>query len=344
MERYYETKPVPRAFLWRRLQSFMGLFLVLFLIEHLLTNSQVSLMYGEDGIGFIHAVNGIHNLPYLPVIELTLIGLPFAIHIVWGIKYLFTSKQNAYSVKPSESNLRKYARNHAYTWQRITSWILVIAVIGHVTQMRFMYYPTSAKLGSDTFYMMPVSLDDGLYTLSKRLNVTLITEKELDEERKLLETASLKAGSPAEPLTGFFQTISDIFSQSNDEMINNQEAKKLIENQEIEQKKEWIKAIEAWPISDTQAVAVAPDFGTAELLLVRDTFKSPLMLFLYSIFVLAATYHAFNGLWTFMITWGVTLTERSQSYMRVLSVLLMFLIGFLGLIAIWGSYLVNLNE
>lgn len=344
MGRYYESPTVPQAFLWRRLQSLMGLLLVVFLIEHLLTNSQVSLTYGSDGIGFIHAVNGIHNLPYLPVIELTLIGLPFLIHMAWGIKYLMTSKQNAYGTDPAHPTLGKYARNQAYTWQRITSWILVILVIGHVTQMRFIYYPTSAKQGADTYYMIPVSLDDGIYTLSERLGVTLATEKQIQKEKDSLNSSQITSSSPAESLTGFFSSISEVFSGSQDEELEGKEIQQLLATQKYQQKKDWVQALEAWPIKQGEAVAIAPDFGTAELMLVRDTFKSPLMLFLYSIFVLAATYHAFNGLWTFNITWGLTLTARSQRYMRMVSLFLMFVIGFLGLIAIWGSYLVNLNQ
>src|SRR5690606_24595456 len=86
-----------------------------------------------------------------------------------------------------------------------------------------------------------------------------------------------------------------------------------------------------------EVVAIAPDFGTATLLVVRETFKMPLMLVLYTLFVLAAVFHAFNGLWTFMISWGVTLTPRSQTLMRTLSTALMLLFGFLGLAAIWGT-------
>lgn len=344
MGRYYETQPVPRAFFWRRLQSLMGLLIVIFLIEHLLTNSQVSLTYGSDGIGFIHAVNGIHNLPYLPVIEICLIAIPFLIHAVWGIKYLMTSKQNAYGSSDAAPKLGKYARNHAYTWQRITSWILVFGVVAHVVQMRFINYPTSAKQGAETYYMIPVSLDDGIYTLSERLNVQLANEKQIQEERKKLDSSAKAAGTTTETLSSFFSSISEVFTGSDDDSLERSEVQSLLAKQQREQKKGWVEALEAWPLQKGEVVAIAPDFGTAELMLVRDTFKSPLMLFLYSIFVLAATYHAFNGLWTFNITWGLTLTARSQKYMRYLSLLLMFTIGFLGLIAIWGSYLVNLNQ
>lgn len=344
MSQYYESPPVPEAFLWRRLQSLMGLFIVLFLIEHLLTNSQVSLSYGSDGVGFIHAVNGINNLPYLTAIEILLIGLPFLIHIVWGVKYLFTSKQNAYGSDLSHPTMGQYARNHAYTWQRITSWILIVGVAAHVTQMRFVYHPTSAQKGMETFYMIPVSVDEGLYTLTERLGVALLTPSQIQEELKKLEAPKIKIDAPNDALSEFFLSLTDLFSSPQDEEHEGKEIHKLVEAQKQRRQKEWINALQAWPLREGEVLAIAPDFGTAELLVIRDTFKNPSMLFLYSIFVLAATYHAFNGLWTFNITWGVTITARSQRYMRMVSLLLMFVMGFLGLISIWGSYLVNLNR
>ena len=47
------TAVIPRAFIWRRLHSLMGLWLVLFLGEHLLTNSQAALWLGDNGKGFV---------------------------------------------------------------------------------------------------------------------------------------------------------------------------------------------------------------------------------------------------------------------------------------------------
>ena len=125
------TPALPNAFVWRRLHSFLGIWLVLFLIEHLVTNSQAALIIGDDGNGFVRGVNLIMSLPYLHVIEVVLIGVPFAVHIVWGIKYLRTSKSNSFGGDGSKPSLGQYGRNRAYTWQRITSWILLLGIILH---------------------------------------------------------------------------------------------------------------------------------------------------------------------------------------------------------------------
>jgi succinate dehydrogenase / fumarate reductase cytochrome b subunit len=45
-----------------------------------------------------------------------------------------------------------------------------------------------------------------------------------------------------------------------------------------------------------------------------------------------------------MISWGITLTERSQCIMRKIATGLMVIITFLGLAAIWGTYWINLRQ
>ncbi len=90
--------------------------------------------------------------------------------------------------------------------------------------------------------------------------------------------------------------------------------------------------------------AVAPNPGTAFFLLVRDMFKNPIYVILYSIFVVAAAFHAFNGFWTAMITWGLTVTDRSQRIMGIVTRSLMWIVGFLGLVAIWGTYWTTLLQ
>lgn len=300
----HPASPIPRAFILQRAHSLTGLWLVIFLIEHLLTNSQAALWMGE-GSGFVRAVNSIKNLPYLPVIEIFLLGVPFLFHALWGIHTLFSAKYNSFSTNGTAPSLPQYRRNQAYTWQRLTSWILLVGITAHVVQMRFIEYPSSVELkNGQTFYVNRVSVDEGLNSLAERFEFLLF------DKEKILELKGVAS-------------------------------KKRAESQESTEDEAWIAAIDQWPIHDHQLVAISPSFGVAELLLVRETFKSPSMIFLYSGLVLAACFHAFNGFWTFMISWGVTLTERSQQLMRIMATVLMVAVAFLGLAAIWGSYWLN---
>ena len=319
MSNSYLPPPISRAFIWRRAHSLTGIWLVLFLIEHLLTNSQAALFIGDDGSGFVSAVNFIKGLPYLPVIEITLLGIPLFIHGIWGIRYLFQSEENAFPTDGSRPSLPQYSRNQAYTWQRITSWILLFGIAAHVIHMRFLDYPSSAMLEGQHYYLVHVSHDNGLYTLSKRLGFDLYSASQIQGVRK----------STMEQL-GPLQAVENT-------------PEELIEAQKNREKMGWLSALEAQKISEGDILAVSKSFGLAELLMVRDTFKSPLMILLYTGLVLAACFHAFNGLWTFMISWGITLTAASQNLMRSIATGLMVLIAFLGLAAIWGTYWLNLT-
>lgn len=308
---------VPRDFLWRRLHSFMGAWLAIYVIFHLLTNSQAALLIGNDGQGFIHSVNAIHDLPFLPILEILILGVPILIHTIWGVKYLRTASYNSFGETGHTPYLPEYPRNRAYTWQRITSWLLVVGIIAHVIHMRVIEYPTSAFNAGEHSYMMRVSQDDGLYTLAARLGVQLYNKDEI---------AKLSAEAPKSP---------EAQATTPQEMIK---------QQEVQQKLNWLKALEKRPLKDGELMAVSNNFGTAELLMLRDTFKMPIMIVLYTLLVLATCFHAFNGLWTCMISWGVTLSQRAQYLMWLLSVTLMVVVSGLGLSAIWLTYWINLKS
>lgn len=282
---------LPKAFIWRRLHSLTGLWLVLFLIEHLVTNSQAALLVGESGAGFVRMVNALHNLPYLTVIEVTLLGVPIAIHLIWGIRYALTSKANSHSTDGASPSL-KYCRNRAYTWQRITSWILAVLLIVHVVKFRFLEYPQRILTGASPTYYVKVNVDPGLYTVADRLDAKLYDGKAIERMQR-------------EP-----NHLQDIASVT---------------------------------LKQGQVVATTSNFGTASLLTVRDTFKNPIWVGVYTIFVLSACFHAFNGLWTSMLTWGWVIKVSAQTRARQIAVGLMILISLLGLAAVWGTYFVNLR-
>ena len=51
-----------------------------------------------------------------------------------------------------------------------------------------------------------------------------------------------------------------------------------VQAQRERQQNEWIAALSGFSLKEDEVVAVTKDFGTAELLMVRDTFKNPFML------------------------------------------------------------------
>jgi succinate dehydrogenase / fumarate reductase cytochrome b subunit len=233
-------------------------------------------------------------------------------------------------------------RNRAYTWQRISSWILLVLLIAHVVKFRFLEYPDAVSIGNKTSYLMPVHVDDGLYTLSDRLDFTLYDSKAIAKasenlesrrsERSLLEVAD---GLPKQE----FDPVMGVASEEYD----SQKAIILSSAQSYKEEMAWVEALEDQQIGPHQVVAVCQDFGTATLLAVRDTFKSPIYVGVYTLFVLAACFHAFNGVWTFLLTWGWILKKSAQNTWITVTFGLMLLVVFLGLASIWGTYWMNLR-
>ena len=263
----------------------MGVWLVVFLTQHLLVNSQAGLLIGEDGKGFINGANLLTSLPYLPILEILILGFPFFIHGIWGLKYLFTAKYNSFGNTGHTPYLPQYSRNRAYTWQRITSWILLVGILLHVVQMRFIERPISTEQGLNSKYIVRVSDDVGLKTVAERLNVQI----EKDSNKAIFKNVILNT-----------------------------------------------------PLSKDESYIVANDFGTAALFMLRNTFKSIWMCVVYTFLVIFASFHAFNGLWTAMISWGAIQNHRSQKVFLKFCNSLMIVVMLLGLAAVWLTYWVNL--
>ncbi len=308
-----KNEKMDRQFFWRRIHSLLGLWLVIFLIEHMVTNSQSALLIGDNGAGFVRAVNFLKNLPYLPAIEIGLLAIPIVMHAFWGVRYLFTSKMNHRAGSGEKPAMPEFGRNRAFAWQRITSWILLFGLAAHVGYMRFYRYPVVFDEGVNKSYFVRVSDDPGLPTVADRLGVKLFNAQQIATIQGQLDEDDFS------DLTG-------------------------VELQQEEMKQEWVKDLSSKKLGSGQVMAMAPDFGTATLLTVRDAFSSPIESALYTIFVLAAVFHAFNGLWTFMITWGIVLKMRSQKRAVNVCYGIMALIAFLGLASVWGTYWINLKN
>jgi len=315
-----------REFIARRLQSLAGFAFLLFLCEHLFTNSQATLFLGDDGKGFIDAVNWIHSLPYLQVLELTFIALPIAVHTWWGIQRLYIAKINSIPSDGHTPSLN-YPRNVAFTWQRITSVLLIVAIGLHIYYMRFAKEPRTVSSGVFSEHFVKLSVDPGLYTLAPRLNLKLYDSNMINHA-----DSALKSHPPLLQQSIFQRTI---FNPDLAQNVKNEES--------ITLEKRYIAAMKQLSPNANEVVAMCDSFGVASLMVLRDTYKSVVFCILYSLFVIIAVFHACNGLWTFAITWGVSLSESSRNMVRFASNILMGLLIFLGLACIWGVYWINLR-
>lgn len=113
-------------FLLRKLHSLSGIIPIgAFLVEHLLTNSMA--YAGPER--FNKAVHALHELPWLPVLEIFGIFLPLAFHALYGIKIAMSADYNTASYP--------YLDNRRYTLQRVTGYIAFVFLIIHLAKFRF---------------------------------------------------------------------------------------------------------------------------------------------------------------------------------------------------------------
>ena len=276
-----KDKTIPISFFLRRVQSLTGFFLVLFLFEHLFTNSTVALFL-DEGSFFVKSVSLFQSIPFLPAVEIVLIGIPLALHVSLGVKYIITGELNSFKTDGRRPALYKFKRNKAYSWQRITSYFLAIFLVFHIVQMRFLDKPKKVILNNEAFYFVKIKKDDKLEKLSKKLDIKVFSKNEVYELGAKFQKMKLK---------------------------------------------------------DSEVFAFSKNSGAAFLLEVRNTFKNPFMVAIYSVFVLVACFHAMNGFWTFLMTWGFIISNRSQRVSLNICYWIMLFIISLGFVSIWSSYL-----
>ncbi len=327
-----EVSTYSREYILGRIQSLTGLWFVLFLCEHLFTNSQVALFFADDQMWFVRSVNFLHSLPYLQVIEIVLLGVPILFHAVLGIRIAITGK-SIYASGDGTKPIIKSGRNRAFRWQKITAFILLIGIIAHVVNMRFMHYPTTTSYGSTHYYFTKVPIFSKLYSLSERLNVTLYSKVDLANvgtELKKVQAKIFELNKKEKQL----YIEEEKYGAYMDEMNHLQ---KLLGS--YKKKAALYQGLSDYQLNSDQVVVVADNTGTLMLINVASCFRSSINCILYTIFVASAAFHAFNGLGAAAMSWGILIRKSAQIKWFSICIGLMLLIGALGLMAIWGSYI-----
>ncbi|MDT3958812.1 succinate dehydrogenase cytochrome b558 subunit [Staphylococcus kloosii] len=68
--------------------------------------------------------------------------------------------------------------------------------------------------------------------------------------------------------------------------------------------------------------------------LVHDIVSNPLWLIFYIICTLSVTFHFANGLWSFLVTWGVLQSKKSQQVFTWVSLIVFLVVSYIGISAI----------
>lgn len=70
--------------------------------------------------------------------------------------------------------------------------------------------------------------------------------------------------------------------------------------------------------------------------LMNEIFSNPINFALYVIGIVAATFHFTNGMWSFLVSWGITIGPRAQRVSSYVWTVAFFLIAGLGIWAMFG--------
>ena len=70
--------------------------------------------------------------------------------------------------------------------------------------------------------------------------------------------------------------------------------------------------------------------------MVAGIVDNPIGLVVFAIGLLCCVYHFVNGLWTFLITWGITLTPKSQQISEYILIALFFVFAAFSMKALFA--------
>ncbi|WP_063560027.1 succinate dehydrogenase cytochrome b558 subunit [Sutcliffiella horikoshii] len=87
-----------------------------------------------------------------------------------------------------------------------------------------------------------------------------------------------------------------------------------------------------WHVWETRiAAALGADVNYN---MMADILSSPFMFWFYIVGVIATIFHFANGLWSFCVSWGITVTPRSQLIATYVTIGIFFALSFVGVRAI----------
>ena len=90
----------------------------------------------------------------------------------------------------------------------------------------------------------------------------------------------------------------------------------------------------AWHIYQTRvqkALGADVDYN-----MMADILSNPFMLAFYIAGVIAATFHLSNGIWSFLVSWGLTQSPRSQKIVTYISIVVFLVLSVIGVQALFA--------
>lgn len=92
-----------------------------------------------------------------------------------------------------------------------------------------------------------------------------------------------------------------------------------------------------WHTWETRVQVALGNTAITDLgVLMREIFSNPLYFTLYVIGILAATFHLCNGMWSFLVSWGITIGPRAQRISSYVWTVAFFVISAIAIGSMFG--------
>ena len=89
-----------------------------------------------------------------------------------------------------------------------------------------------------------------------------------------------------------------------------------------------------WHIWQTRVQAA---FGeTVDFDMMAEIFSNPFMIGFYIVGIVSAIFHFANGLWSFAVSWGLTVSPKSQRIMTYVTLIIFVLLSYIGISAVFA--------
>ncbi|WP_260285352.1 succinate dehydrogenase cytochrome b558 subunit [Peribacillus aracenensis] len=89
-----------------------------------------------------------------------------------------------------------------------------------------------------------------------------------------------------------------------------------------------------WHIWETRVQAALG--ATVDFDMMAEIFSNPFMIGFYIVGIISAIFHFANGLWSFAVSWGLTVSPRSQRIMTYFTLIVFVLLSYIGVSAIFA--------
>lgn len=90
----------------------------------------------------------------------------------------------------------------------------------------------------------------------------------------------------------------------------------------------------AWHVFETRFQVAIGNAAEADFNMMANILDNPWMFAFYVVGVLTAVFHLANGLWSFLVTWGITQSEKAQRYTTYFTLLVFVVLSTIGIRAL----------